>query len=174
MCTFSQGFFSFFPPLLEDTWVHGTWIMPLPDGVCLSLLWVGDNWILLCWILPHTEKNIRVGLLFPRGAFLKAQAELKFNLKKLLGLTFRSLGSQSIVLATDPVPEVGWMVFDVNTSWQSCESEGLKPGGWNSEPVLNHKLKCTFNMGTWCILVGYWLQNSSRVTDILKAWLGLD
>lgn len=63
------------------------------------------------------------------GGLSKAQEGLKFNLKELvlLGLTFRSLGSQSIVLATDPVPKVSLMTFDVNMGWQSRESEGFKP-----------------------------------------------
>lgn len=77
---------------------------------------------------PH-RKNVKVGLGFPMGGFSKAQEGLKFNLKELvlLGLTFRSLGSQSIVLATDPVPKVSLMTFDVNMGWQSRESEGFKP-----------------------------------------------
>lgn len=76
----------------------------------------------------------------------------------LLGLTSRSPGSQSIILATDPVPEVGWMIFDVSMGWQSevkVKVSSLltleETVAWNSEPVLNHKLKCTFNVGTWCI-----------------------
>lgn len=156
MCTFSQGFFFPFSPLLEGTWVHGTWISlgvsssaPLFAVGLMDLLRKLDS----APLNPSPYwKNVEVGLGFPMGGFPKAQAGLEFNLKELvlLGLTFRSLGSQSIVLATDPVPEVGWMIFDVNIGWQSRESEGFKPvDSWGNcglefRPCIKSQVKMHF------------------------------
>lgn len=100
-----------------------------------------------CWI------NVKAGLGFPMGGFLRAQASLKFSLKELahLDLTFRSFGSQSVVLATDPssccwggLDDIwfkSWLAKTTNvkvSSLLTLEETVAR----SSDPVLNHKLKC--------------------------------
>ena len=102
---------------------------------------------------PHWI-SVKARLGFPMGGFLRAQAGLKFGLKELvhLDLTFRSLGSQSVVLATDSSSCSWGGLDDIWFKFWLAEPVNMKVSSlltleetvaWSSDPVLNHKLKCT-------------------------------
>lgn len=98
--------------------------------------------------------NVKAGLGFPMGGFLRAQGGLKFSLQEMahLDLTFRSLGSQSVVLATDPSSCSWGGLDDIWFKFWLAKPMNMKVSGlltleeivaWSSDPVLNHKLRCT-------------------------------
>lgn len=97
--------------------------------------------------------NVKAGRGFPMDGFLGAQAGLKFSLKEpvCLDLTFRSPGSQSVVLATDASSYSWGGLDDIWFKFWLAKLMNMKVSSlltleetvaWSSDPVLNHKLKC--------------------------------